>query len=136
MIINLQINIIIDLQVKLCYAFINLHMWQSFKMQVRKRGDEMSVLDDVFEEEKERLLRMQKAMEKELEALPKGYLSKKKIAGKEYYYLQHREGSKMKGSFVPAADVDNIRAQVDRRRQLQASLRECRDSIRKLERVI
>ena len=96
----------------------------------------MSVLDDVLEEEKDRLLRMKSAMEKELDALPKGYLSKKRISGKEYYYLQHREGGRMVGSFVPAAEVELLQAQVDRRRQLQASIRECRENLRKLERVI
>ena len=96
----------------------------------------MSVLYDVLEEEKERLLRMKSAMEKELESLPKGYLSKKRISGREYYYLQHRDGGKMVSSFVPAADVEEMRTKVERRRQLQASIRECRENIRKLERVI
>ncbi len=96
----------------------------------------MAVLDDVLEEERDRLLRMKSAMEKELESLPKGYLSKKKISGREYYYLQHREGGKMLSTFVSASDVDGLRTKVARRRQLQASIRECRESIRKLEKVI
>ena len=47
----------------------------------------MSALDDLFAEEYERLKRMQSAMERELDRLPKGYLSKKNICGKQYYYF-------------------------------------------------
>ena len=96
----------------------------------------MSVLDDVFVEERERLLRIQSAMEREISELPKGYISKKRINGKVYSYLQWREGQKMVSSFVPATEVADLQKKIDRRRQLQASLRVCREDLRKLDRVV
>ena len=96
----------------------------------------MSALDDVFAEEKERLIRMKHAMEREIAELPKGYISKKKINGREYYYLQRREGKKMLSSFVPASEVEDLQKKIGRRRQLQASLRICREDLRKLDRVV
>ena len=51
----------------------------------------MSVLDDVLKEEYNRSKKIIKLIEDELNSLPKGYISKKKINGKVYYYLQKRE---------------------------------------------
>ena len=43
----------------------------------------MAILDEVFLEERDRLQRMKSRIQTELELLPQGYLSKKKIHGSD-----------------------------------------------------
>lgn len=96
----------------------------------------MSALDDVLEEECERLKRIKTALEKELDSIPKGYLSRKRIKGKVYSYLQTREGEKIKSCFIPAADVPHWEAVIEHRRKVERSLKECNKNIKKLEKVL
>lgn len=96
----------------------------------------MSVLMDVLKEELDRLDRQKIAYEADLQELPKGYISKKNIRGKVSYYLQYREGSQVKSKYISAEDLPNIEAQVQRRKQLEASLRRVREDQKKLRKVL
>lgn len=96
----------------------------------------MSVLDEVLIEEKERLLRMKSRMQSEYNELPKGCLSKKMIHGTCCYYLQHREGDKVVGKYVNAADVEDLSKKVERRRSLKKSLREIDTQLKKIQKVV
>ena len=95
----------------------------------------MSVLDSVLQEEYERSERMKSEMESELNELPKGYISKKKIAGKSYYYLQQRVKMKIVGTYVPPEELAVIKKQIDRRKQLEESIRELKANMKKIRRV-
>ena len=96
----------------------------------------MSALDDLFAEEHDRLQRMRILMDKERSQLPKGYLSKKTIKGKPYYYLQKREGDKVKSIFVPEKELNERRIQLVRRKQLDASIKEIDKNLVKLRQVM
>lgn len=58
-------------------------------------------------------------VQKEIAELPAGYISKKNINGKTRYYLQWTEGGKKKSKYVDDAIVDDLRAKIERRRELQ-----------------
>ena len=58
-------------------------------------------------------------IEDELAGLPKGYISKKTIHGKERFYLQWMENGKLKSRYIKAAEYDAVKAQVERRKHLQ-----------------
>lgn len=58
-------------------------------------------------------------VQKEIAELPAGYLSKKNINGKTRYYLQWTEDGKKKSKYVDDAIVDDLRAKIERRRELQ-----------------
>ena len=58
-------------------------------------------------------------VQKEIAELPAGYISKKNINGKTRYYLQWTEGGKKKSKYVDGAIVDDLRAKIERRRELQ-----------------
>lgn len=75
-------------------------------------------------------------MEKELNELPKGYISKKVINKKPYYYLQRREGLKILGSYIAEDELEYITNQVDRRKQLKKSLNEINQNLKKIKKVI
>ena len=67
-------------------------------------------------------------IERELSALPAGYLSRKIINGKERYYLQWNENGKIKSKYVKECDLLSVRKQVERRKELQTKLKELRSS--------
>ena len=96
----------------------------------------MSMLGDVMREEHERALRVRSAMQGELEKLPKGYISKKQIRGKSAYYLQWREKDKVKSRYIPIAELPEIKKQVERRKQLEQSIRAVNENIKRIEKVL
>lgn len=94
----------------------------------------LDILDDVLKEEYERAQRMKKAMSIELASLPAGYISKKKINNKTYYYLQRRDGQKLKGTYLSSDQLQLVLNKIARRKQLEASLKELTARIQKIER--
>ena len=96
----------------------------------------MSILMEVLKEELDRLERQQAVYERDLQAIPKGYISKKKISGKEYCYLQYRDGRRVVSQYIAAEDLPKVEFQVKRRRQLEASLRRVREDQIKLRKVV
>ena len=64
-----------------------------------------------------------KELETELSTLPAGYISKKRIQGKERFYLQWTENGKLKSRYIKADEYDIISAQVEKRKALQEELK-------------
>ena len=61
----------------------------------------------------------------ELESLPKGYISRKLIRGRETFYHQWKEGGKVKSRYLKQGEVDCFREQIRRRHAiLEILLRE------------
>ncbi len=58
-------------------------------------------------------------VQKEIEQLPRGYISKKNINGKTRYYLQWSESGKKKSKYIDDPLVDELRLKIERRRELQ-----------------
>ena len=96
----------------------------------------MSILMEVLKEELDRLNRQQVVYSADLQELPKGYISKKNIRGKESYYLQHRDGNKIVSKYISAEDLPDVEEQIRRRRQLEASLRRVKEDQKKLRKVL
>ena len=63
-------------------------------------------------------------VQKEIAELPAGYISKKNINGKTRYYLQWTENGKKKSKYVDDALVADLRAKIERRRELQKKEKE------------
>lgn len=82
----------------------------------------MTVLEEVLLEEYERILRTEALIKDELEQLPRGYISVKKINGRNYHYLQFRQDSKVKSQYIKAAEVDAIREGLAARKKDMESL--------------
>lgn len=96
----------------------------------------MPVLDEVLLEEYERSNRIRIAMEKEMKQLPQGYISKKKINKKIYPYIQKRCGSKIVSKYISSKNLPHLEKQIEKRRQLERSIKEQKAIIKKIERVI
>lgn len=64
----------------------------------------------------------------ELDKLPKGYISKKTIRGKERFYLQWAENDKVRSKYIRSEDYETVLAQVEKRKSLQAELKKLRET--------
>ena len=61
------------------------------------------------------LLEQDMKLDQEIHTLPKGYLVTKRIAGKEYLYLQYSVFGKKKSEYIPEAQAARIKAAITRR---------------------
>ncbi len=68
-------------------------------------------------------------IQREILRLPPGYISVKVINGKERYYHQWYEGGKQHTKYVRADDLQELRAAIDRRRELQERLRDLESAL-------
>ena len=74
-------------------------------------------------QEKERIDRMLAKYQEELEMLPKGTISEKKVKQSTYFYLKYREGKRVVSRYIPQKDVDAVREQVEKRRHIETMIR-------------
>ena len=58
-----------------------------------------------------------------IEELPKGYISKKNIRGKECLYRQWKEDGKVKSEYIKDCDIDFVIGQIEERKNLQNILK-------------
>ena len=56
---------------------------------------------------------------KELNSLPKGYISKKTIHGDDYFYLQFFDNGKLKSKYIKKADLSIIESGLKRRKEIE-----------------
>lgn len=96
----------------------------------------MSVLEEILEEEYERSVRLTRLMEEEIASLPKGSIRVRRIRDHEYYYLNYRVGGKVRSDYVPLSDVEDTRAKIARRKELQMALKEQRVTQKQIARVL
>ena len=61
-------------------------------------------------------------LEQLLSSLPKGYISKKVINGKERFYLQSRQGSKIKSEYIPSGQVEELREKLAKRKEIEEKI--------------
>ena len=80
-------------------------------------------MTDIIFEYKE-LLASKLEIEQKLSVLPKGYISKKKIGGKQYLYLQTRNGDTIESKYIKAEEVEEITKQLSLRKDYEAQLPE------------
>ncbi|MCR4911130.1 MAG: hypothetical protein K5925_01210 [Bacilli bacterium] len=75
-------------------------------------------------------------IEKVIEALPRGYISVKKISGHTYYYRQWREGDKIISTYVPESYLKVIRQKIEIRKQNEELLKILKKDAKKAERDV
>ena len=80
-------------------------------------------MTDIIFEYKE-LIASKLEIEQKLSVLPKGYISKKTIGGKQYLYLQTRNGDTVESKYIKAEEVEEIAKQLSLRKDYEAKLPE------------
>ena len=78
--------------------------------------------DIIFESKK--LLAQKLEIEQKLSVLTRGYISKKTIGGKQYLYLQTRNGDTIESKYIKAEEVDEIANQISLRKEYESQLPE------------
>lgn len=63
-------------------------------------------------------------LEEQIAELPIGSIGKKTVKGKVYHYHRFREDGKRKEKYIPEDDIETFREQIERRKALQAELKE------------
>ena len=62
-------------------------------------------------------------LERQIANLPAGFITKKTVNGKEYFYHRWTENKKRREKYIPADDLENFRAQIERRKELEQELK-------------
>ncbi len=70
--------------------------------------------------------RLIEQMEKRIEELPIGYISKKTNRDKIQYYLQWREGGKVKSKYIREEELETLQKQIEERKALQEQVKKLR----------
>ncbi len=65
-------------------------------------------------------------LEERIALLPAGYISRKMINGKAQYYLQWRENGKLNSKYIREDALEEVRRQIEERKNLQEKLKELR----------
>ena len=89
-------------------------------------------MTDIIFEYKE-LLAEKLEIEQNLAVLPRGYISKKTIGGKQYLYLQTRNGDTVESKYIKAEEVEELTDQLSLRKEYEAELPEVLLRLSKIE---
>ena len=88
----------------------------------------MSVFEEVLIEEYDRSSRILRALKEENETLPRGSIRRRLVSGREYYYLQYREGKHVRSKYVKKADLESLQQDLRRRRENEKAIKELNKS--------
>lgn len=72
-------------------------------------------------------------IEKELDTLPSGYISKKVIKGRFQFYLQYRDKDKIVSKYIKKNQIENCYNRIQLRKQYELERNYIKDRINKLE---
>lgn len=87
-------------------------------------------------QEKQRIEYMLAKYREELDKLPKGSISEKHNGTKVYYYLKYREGKKVISLYISKADIDCVRAQVERRKHIEVMIKSLQEELAIADRIL
>ena len=76
---------------------------------------------------KEQLARL----DEQIDALPRGSISSKKVNGHTYFYHRWYEGKTKKEKFIPENELEQLRDQIEQRKELQAQRKELKKQLPK-----
>jgi len=99
----------------------------------------MKILNDILQEEKERLLELEKIYKLKIQQLPKGSLIKKNIKGHNYYYLNYRLYKKQVFKYIgklSEKEVNDLVTRIKERRKFEKFLRQVKKDIKEIEKKI
>ena len=74
-------------------------------------------------------------LEQQISALPAGSITKKTVNGKEYFYHRWTENKKRWEKYIPVDELENFRAQIERRKELEHELKILRKHLKKKKKI-
>ena len=97
---------------------------------------ELTMLEEQLLDEYFRGKKHIEAYKERISNYPKGCISKKKIRGKEAYYLQWREGSHVRSKYINRKDIKEMCSQVEARRAGENNIRRLMRDLKKIEKFL
>ena len=94
------------------------------------KESELSILQAELIDQYFRAQRGIEAYQKEIELLPRGYISNKIISGKAYSYLQWREGKKVHSRYIKKSELESVVIEIRKRRAREESIKRLEDSMK------
>ena len=70
-------------------------------------------------------------LDKQITSLPRGSISTKKVNGHMYFYHRWYEGKTKKEQFIPEEDLEQLRSQIEQRKELEAQRKELKKQLPK-----
>ena len=95
----------------------------------------MSAVHDILREEYSRLEKRKDRYSRELESLPKGTISRKRIRNNDYYYLAYRSADKVKFDYLGKKEAPRLReieSQLGRRKEIEGKLKQVNISLEEI----
>ena len=74
-------------------------------------------------------------LEQQISALPAGSITKKTVRGKDYFYHRWTENKKRREKYIPADELENFRAQIERRKELEQELKALKKQLPKTKAI-
>lgn len=99
----------------------------------------MNIIKGMLKEELENSLRIKKRFINALNEVPRGSLQNKNIKGHHYYYLNLREGAKVKSLYIGKLSLKEFNAYKEndkKKRKYRQSIKELNQQIKYLKRVL
>ena len=87
-------------------------------------------------DEYQRLERDLASNQDKLRRFRKGNLRKRIIRGKEYHYLQFREGGRVRSVYIHAEDVDAIKREIRERKDLEKAIKEIQSKLKECAAIL
>lgn len=95
----------------------------------------MDFLKGVLSESYDYYLEAKRKIEKRLRELPQGSPKERRIAGKKYYYLQQRQGSKVVHRYIGKVLPEKLKAEIRERKRLKVELKKIDEDLRLVRRT-
>jgi len=99
----------------------------------------MVAIAGVLQEELERLRAAEQSYRKEIAALSKGSIQRKRIKGREYSYLAFRSAGKVVSRYLgrlSSEDIEKLGKEIELRRKQEQMLRRVKKDILQIERML
>lgn len=96
----------------------------------------MVVIKGVLQDELERQYRMLRAYQKKVSSLPKGSVVDKNIRGKNYSYLQYRDGKSVVSKYISEDELPEINSKIEERKKLDEVIRNIQKEIKFIEKAL
>ncbi|MFH1379732.1 MAG: hypothetical protein ABII23_05590 [bacterium] len=94
----------------------------------------MEILKDILSESNDYYINAKKQIQKRLKILPIGSIKRRKISGKEYYYLQYRSGKKVIQKYLGRKKPEAIIDKINERKSLKKELKKVNESLKVIKR--
>ena len=96
----------------------------------------MNMILTTIAQEKKRIEYMLTRYQEEYDRLPKGSLSEKKAGTRIYYYLKYRDGKKVVSEYINKSRIDEIRAQLEKRKHIEVMMKSLQEELAIANRVL